>query len=184
MRIVLLGPPGAGKGTQAILLSKHCSIPHISTGEIMRAAISSGSPLGKKLKGFLDKGELVPDALVIDLMRERLADCPAGFLLDGFPRTVEQAKSLDILLEELNAPLAHVIELSVSEDILISRIKRRGKKSGRSDDTAEIAAKRLQIYWEETAPVTKFYEDAGKVQKIDGLGTVEEVQQRILNIVS
>ena len=183
MRIILLGPPGAGKGTQAVLLSKQKNIPHVSTGEIMRSAVANLTPLGEKIKAYLDKGALVPDELVIELMRERLAadDCRGGFLLDGFPRTVDQAKALTTLLEELDTPIGQIVELAVPEEVLIQRIKKRGETgSGRSDDTAEVAAKRLEVYHKETAPVTNFYEGHGEVIKIDGLGTIEEVHQRVL----
>ncbi|MBX7138429.1 MAG: adenylate kinase [Oligoflexia bacterium] len=182
MRIVLLGPPGAGKGTQAVLLAEKRGIPHISTGQMMRDAVSSGSDLGKKVKKFLDAGELVPDNLVIELIKERLsrADCRTGFLLDGFPRTLEQAKSLTVLLKSLNKELTHVIEITVPESVILERIKRRGETgSGRSDDNTEVASKRLQVYWAQTAPVSKYYQELGSLVEVNGLGTIEEVQSRI-----
>jgi len=183
MRIVLLGPPGAGKGTQAVLLAKTKKIPHISTGDMMRAAIAAGSESGKRLKQYLDKGELVPDALVIEIIKDRLsqADCKGGFLLDGFPRTVEQASALDKLLSQLKMGLTHVLEVSVPDDVLIERIRKRGADgSGRSDDTVEVATKRLQVYKTQTAPVTDYYNKHGKVIKIEGLGSIEEVSARLL----
>jgi adenylate kinase len=183
MRIILLGPPGAGKGTQAVLLSGHYKIPHVSTGEIMRAAVSAGSELGSKVKSFLDSGALVPDEVVIALIRERLQrpDSTSGFLLDGFPRTVDQAKALDNLLSELKITDVKVVELVVAESVLLERIRKRGEAgSGRSDDNAEVAARRLQTYWEQTAPVTLYYRNSGRVIEVDGLGTVEEVQSRVL----
>lgn len=182
VRLVLLGPPGAGKGTQAVLIAQNWGIPHISTGDILRAAVAAGTELGKKVKDILDSGNLVPDAVVIDLIRERLsrADCDKGFLLDGFPRTVEQAKSLTVLLKEIGRELSHVLDISVPENILIDRIRNRGAQgSGRADDTGEVAAKRLKVYWEQTAPVTAYYAQVGRVIEVDGLGTVEEVQARI-----
>jgi adenylate kinase len=185
MRIILLGPPGAGKGTQAILLARDGKIPHISTGEIMRNAVASGSTLGKKVKAFLDAGELVPDETVIAVIRERLSqpDCGVGFLLDGFPRTVDQAKALTALLKEMKKPVTHVIELKVPDQTLIERVKKRGETgSGRSDDTEEVLAKRLQVYWKQTAPVTQYYSSIGKVIAVDGLGTVEEVHKSIMTI--
>lgn len=181
-RIVILGPPGAGKGTQALSICETYGIPHISTGVILREAISNGTELGNKAQSFMDKGELVPDQLVIDLIRERLSrpDCVKGFLLDGFPRTVEQAKALTALLDEMSIPLTHVVELQVPEDVLMDRIKKRGEEgSGRSDDSAEVAANRLQVYWKQTAPVTKYYKEGGVVISLDGLGTVDEVAARI-----
>lgn len=186
MRIILLGPPGAGKGTQAILLARDAKICHISTGEMMRSAIASGSTLGKKVKGFMDAGELVPDATVIDLIRERLSqpDCAPGFLLDGFPRTVDQAKALTTLLAEMKKPISHVVELKVPDQVLIERVKKRGESgSGRSDDTEEVLAKRLQVYWKQTAPVTQYYREIGNVVEVDGLATIEEVHARVMQSV-
>lgn len=182
-RVVLLGPPGAGKGTQAILLSKEKSIPHISTGEIMRAAVSSGTEIGSKVKAYLDSGNLVPDELVIELIRGRLSesDCKNGFLLDGFPRTVPQAQALTKLLKEMNQELTHVVEVTVAEAVLLDRIRKRGAAgSGRSDDNDAVAARRLQVYWEQTAPVTEYYKSIGRIKEVDGLGTVEEVHGRIM----
>lgn len=182
VRLVLLGPPGAGKGTQAVLVAQHRGIPHISTGDILRSAVAAGSELGKKVKSILDSGNLVPDEVVIGLIRERLAksDCERGFLLDGFPRTVDQAKALTALLKDIGRELSHVLDISVPENVLIDRIRSRGAQgSGRADDTGEVAANRLKVYWEQTAPVTSYYNQIGRVIKIDGLGTIDEVQARI-----
>ena len=187
LRIILLGPPGAGKGTQAVFIAEKAGIPHISTGEILRNAVNEGSELGMQAKAFMDKGELVPDEVLIGLIRDRLqqTDCEKGFLLDGYPRNVDQAKALDVLLLEIDKEATHVIELKVSEEVLIDRIKKRGEMgSGRSDDTVEVATKRLQVYWEQTAPVSKHYTNAGKIVEVDGLGTIEEVQQRVLAIIT
>jgi adenylate kinase len=184
MNIVLLGPPGAGKGTQAVLLAKQKNIPHISTGEIMREAVASGSALGDKVKTILDKGELAPDQLVIDLVRDRLSrdDCKIGFLLDGFPRTVDQAKALVKMLAEIKRELSHVIDIVVADAILVDRIQKRGAQgSGRSDDTAEMAMKRLEIYKKQTAPVSDYFRQVGKVIEVDGLGSIEEVKARIFS---
>jgi adenylate kinase len=185
LRIILLGPPGAGKGTQAVLICEARNIVHISTGDMLRAAIAAGSDLGKQVKSFLDNGELVPDSLMIDLMRDRLsqADCANGFLLDGFPRTLDQASALDELLTQMGIPLTHVLELKVEDQILIDRIKKRGEESGRTDDNAEVVANRLQVYWKQTAPVTNFYKEKNLVKDLDGLGTIEEVQQRVLQLL-
>ena len=183
----MLGAPGAGKGTQSLLFSKTHQIPHVSTGEIMRGAVKSGNDLGCRVKKFLDEGSLVPDDLVIALIRERLseADCSSGFILDGFPRTVAQAKALDVMLVELKMPLTHIIDLKVSEEILLQRIRLRGQSgSGRSDDSGAIAANRLKVYWEQTAPVTHYYQEShGPLVVVDGLGAVEEVTARIENVI-
>lgn len=185
--VILLGPPGAGKGTQAALVSKSLGIPHISTGDIMRAAIKENSELGIKVKKYLDDGVLVPDALVTDVIKERISrqDCDKGFLLDGFPRTGEQALQLNTLLAKMGCGAAKVVDISVPEQVLIDRIKKRGEQgSGRSDDNAEMAAKRLQVYRNETAPLTDFYKKAGNLREVDGLGTVEQVNERILSAIS
>lgn len=182
MYIIFMGPPGAGKGTQAGLLIAKLGIPQISTGDIMRKAIKDGTELGGKAKVYIDAGNLVPDPLVIALIRERLSapDARNGFLLDGFPRTVDQAKALDELFEEMKIPETKVLELEVPEKVLLDRIINRGTQgSGRSDDNAEVAINRLKVFWEQTAPVIAFYADAKRVTKVDGLGSVEEVHKRI-----
>ena len=186
IRIVLLGPPGAGKGSQALRICECKGIPHISTGDIMRSAIAQMSELGKRVKSFMDQGALVPDALVIEVAQDRLSqeDCKHGFLLDGFPRTVAQAEALDCMLGELGMPLTHVVDIAVPEDILLKRIIGRAQSgAGRSDDTEEILTKRLSAYWEQTAPVTEYYQSRGMVSSIDGLGTIEEVGARILAVI-
>lgn len=183
MRLVLLGPPGAGKGTQAQTIAAAKGVPHISTGDIMRGAISGGTPLGARVKGYLDGGQLVPDDLVIELVDERLGkpDCKTGFLLDGFPRTVEQARALDELLERRKSPLTDIVEIVVAEDVLTDRIIRRGQESGRTDDTLEVVQKRLQVYKAQTAPVTDYYKKNQGVVTVDGLGSIDDVRGRILS---
>ena len=183
VRVILLGPPGAGKGTQGHVICNTLSISHIATGDILRQAVANQTSLGKKAKEFMDAGELVPDELVIDLMRERLSedDCGGGFLLDGFPRTVEQAKSLTEMLTELDRSITHVIDLKVSEEVLLERILKRAQEgAARSDDTGEIAQNRLKVYWEQTSPVSAYYKDLGTYRGVDGLGAVEEVSQRVM----
>lgn len=181
-RIVLLGPPGAGKGTQAVKIASWLQVPHISTGDIMRAEVAAKSPLGLQVKEFLDGGKLVPDEVIIKVMKSRLtqADCKNGFLLDGFPRTLEQAKQLDSLLKSLNSELTSILDITVADSILLDRIKKRGEAgSGRSDDTVEMATKRLQVYWQQTAPVSGYYKENERLIELDGLGTIDEVYARI-----
>jgi adenylate kinase len=183
MRIVMLGPPGVGKGTQAVLLAKAKGIPHISTGDIMRETVASQSELGARVKGCMDRGELVPDDVMIDVVRVRLKqqDCSRGFVLDGFPRTVAQAEALDRLLTELNMTLTHVLDFSVPDSVLLERIQKRAKSgSGRSDDTVEVAKRRLEVYQKQTAPVSDYYTKVRGVTKIESLGSVEEVQAEVL----
>ncbi|MCB0310612.1 MAG: adenylate kinase, partial [Bdellovibrionales bacterium] len=176
------------KGTQAALITKSLGISHISTGDMMRSAVASGSELGEKVKGYMDRGELVPDAVVIDVIKSRLAqdDCRAGFLLDGFPRTALQAEALAELLKEVGMPLSHVIELNAPDQILIERIAGRGASgSGRSDDTAEMAAKRLDVYKEQTLPVSRYYASNGpNLIVVDGVGEVQDIHEKILQAVA
>ncbi|NBW40152.1 adenylate kinase [bacterium] len=185
-RMIILGPPGAGKGTQSILLCAALEVPHISTGDILRQAVAEGTELGLKAKEYMDAGQLVPDKLVIDLTKERLSqeDCAGGFLLDGFPRTLAQAQSLDVMLEALEAPITDVVDLRVEEAVLLDRIKGRASAgSGRTDDSVEVAAERLKVYWAQTAPVSGYYRDSGRYRDVDGLGSVEEVSQRIMSAI-
>ncbi|MGN8225490.1 adenylate kinase [Gracilimonas sp. BCB1] len=179
MNIILFGPPGAGKGTQAKLLQDEFSIPHLSTGDIFRAAIKNKTPLGVKVKSILDSGELVPDQTVVDLVADELGKdkYQDGYILDGFPRTVVQAEAFDSFLEKNNDKLDAFILLSVPEEELIKRILSRGE--GRSDDTEEKVKTRLQVYREETQPVMKHYAKQDKVQEIDGIGTIDEIFGRI-----
>jgi adenylate kinase len=183
MRIILFGPPGAGKGTQAKKLQEKYDIPHLSTGHIFRTAIKNETELGKKVKSILDNGELVPDKTVVGLVREELkkekyAD---GYILDGFPRTVEQAKSYDQILKDKGKELTAFVVLEVPEEELVKRILSRGE--GRSDDTEEGVKHRLEVYHSETAPVRKYYEDKGKVEAIDGVGSIDEIFHRITEAV-
>jgi adenylate kinase len=184
MQIILLGPPGAGKGTQALLLCKELAIPHISTGEILRQEQASGSELGKLVKSFLDAGKLVPDETIIAVTESRLSrnDCQVGFLLDGFPRTVQQAEALDAYLKASGRAISAVVQLTVPEQTLLERIKNRSGSlaQARSDDNAEVAAYRLQVYWSQTAPVAEYYRQSGMLREVDGVGSVEEVKGRVL----
>ena len=186
MRMVMLGPPGVGKGTQAALVAQAKGVPHISTGEIMRQTVASGEELGKRVKGFLDRGELVTDDVMIEVMRQRLRqpDCAGGFVLDGFPRTLPQAEALDVLLLELKMELTHIVDLAVPESVLLERIQKRGASgSGRSDDNMEVAKRRLEIYQAQTAPVGEYYLRRGNMIRIESLAGVPEVQAEILAAV-
>jgi adenylate kinase len=183
MRLVLLGPPGAGKGTQALLIAKKYSIPHVSTGEMLRAAVASGSELGNKVKAIMDAGELVSDDVIMEVVADRLkqADCAGGFLLDGIPRTIVQAEKLNTMLSKIDSRLRHVIDIAVPEEVLLKRIKQRGVSAGeaRTDDNAEVARKRLEVYRAQTAPLSEYYRKEGLLREIDGVGAVEEVSERI-----
>lgn len=193
MRVIMLGPPGAGKGTQSALLAAWKGVPHISTGEMMRAAVAAKSKLGLELKGYLDRGQLVPDETVTALVQERLgmADCGTGFVLDGYPRTVAQSEALEGILksariggkEPSNSAHSHAISLVVPEQALIERIKQRGASgSGRSDDSADVAIERLQVYLRETAPVLEFYRARPGFYEVDGTGSIDQVQSRIFSL--
>ena len=185
MRIVFLGPPGSGKGTQARLLAERLRIPTISTGEILRAAVRDGSPLGLKAKAVMESGELVPDDVMVGLIRERLAepDARTGFLLDGFPRTVEQARALDGLLGN-ERKLSAVINLSVPESALIERLEGRSGSESRADDRRETVLERLRVYRQKTEPLIDFYRRRGLLTDVDGVGEVPEIADRILRAVS
>ena len=177
LNLILTGPPGAGKGTQAQRLVELCQIPQISTGDMLRAAVASGSELGRKVKAILDAGELVSDQIVIELVRERLAraDAKRGFILDGFPRTSGQAEALDRLLRETGRDPVRVVCLEVPEDELIRRILSRGE--GRADDNEETVRKRLDVYRRDTQPMLDHYGDA--VIRLDGIGSMDEIAGRI-----
>lgn len=176
-RLILFGPPGAGKGTQAASLSQSLEIPHISTGDIFRAAIAAQSELGMKAQSYMDKGELVPDEVVIGMIKERLSqpDTAKGWLLDGFPRTIAQAEALDSLLTEIKQSYDKVLSLLVPDELLVDRMLGRGRK----DDTEEVIRRRLQVYQEQTAPLIDYYGSRSALQEIDGTGEIDEVTRRI-----
>lgn len=181
MRIVLLGAPGSGKGTQAKLLSKQLSIPHISTGDLLRAAVAEGSELGVQVKEIMAAGQLVSDDIMLSLIEERLGqdDAKDGFLLDGYPRNLIQAKALDELLGRIDMPIEEAIDIAVDNEQIITRIAKRAELEGRSDDTEEVVRRRLQIYEELTAPVSAHYSQHGILTQILGVGTIDEVYARI-----
>jgi adenylate kinase len=181
LNILLLGPQGSGKGTQAKRISADYGIPHVATGDMFRAARAAGTELGRKVGPILDAGELVPDDLTIALIRERLSqpDARDGFILDGFPRNVAQAEALDELLAELERPLSIVFEFQIPDGLCIERLSKRAKEEGRADDTPEVIARRLEIYHRETEPLVHHYLATGKLVGIHADRTVDEVYKEI-----
>lgn len=182
MRIVLLGAPGSGKGTQATLLKTRLNVPHISTGEILRAAVAAGTPLGIQAKAVMEAGALVSDEIVLGMLEDRFrqSDVQRGFILDGYPRNLAQARALDQLLSRLNLPVEKALQLDVSEELLLARLAGRAKAEGRADDNPQSVAHRLHVYQEQTAPVIDFYQGSGTLVRVAGEGTVEEILERIV----
>jgi adenylate kinase len=179
MRVLLLGPPGAGKGTQADRIAARFQLVHLATGDLLRANVADGTPLGEVAQAYLDSGELVPDEVVVAMMLERLTqpDCNRGFLLDGFPRSVAQARALDEHLAGLGAPLDAAINLEVAEEELLHRLAGRG----RADDNAQTIRNRLQVFAASTRPLLDYYEKRGLLFSVAAVGTVDEVSERILH---
>jgi adenylate kinase len=179
MRVLLLGPPGAGKGTQADRIAARFQLIHLATGDLLRANVADGTPLGEVAQAYLDSGELVPDEVVVAMMLERLTqpDCKRGFLLDGFPRSVAQARALDEHLAGLGAPLDAAINLEVAEEELLHRLAGRG----RADDNAQTIRNRLQVFAASTRPLLDYYEERGLLFSVAAVGTVDEVSERILH---
>lgn len=183
--IVLLGPPGSGKGTQAVRLAETYGMPQIATGDILRAAVQAGTPLGQQVKAYMERGELVPDRLMVDIIRHRLAepDAQHGFVLDGFPRTVPQAEALDALLDELKRPLDAVLYLQVDRQSLIDRMQHRAEVEQRTDDRPDVVRHRIDVFLQQTAPVIDYYRRQGKLRLIDGTRPPDEVAAAIDDVI-
>ena len=181
-RFLLIGPPGAGKGTQAARLAEAYGIPAISTGDIFRFNVKNETELGKLAKSFMDRGDYVPDSVTNDLVRDRLnhSDAAAGFLLDGYPRTADQVAELDSILEGFGKKLDAVVQLTADTDEIVRRLLNRAIEQGRSDDTEEVIRRRLEVYEAETAPLISVYASRGLVVMVDGLGAIDEVTGRIV----
>lgn len=192
MNLILLGPPGAGKGTQSKLLSEKHGIPQLSTGDMLRAAVAAGTPVGLKAKQIMAEGGLVPDEVVVGIISDRIAeaDCANGFILDGFPRTLPQASALDDLLKQKSLKLDAVIELKVDDGILAERIENRARETAaaggkvRADDNAEALKTRLMAYYRETAPLTGYYYAHGLLQTVDGMAEIAAVTQEIDGVLA
>lgn len=185
MRIVLLGAPGSGKGTQAGILTERLKVPHISTGELLRAAVEAGSELGRKARAVMDRGELVSDEIMLGLIEERLqaGDAQGGFILDGYPRNLSQASALDKLLEHIEKPLDIAIQIDVDTELVVERIAKRAAQEGRSDDSEETVRKRMRVYQEQTAPVIDHYAENGLLTRVLGEGSIEDVNQRVMAVL-
>jgi adenylate kinase len=206
MRLVLVGPPGAGKGTQAQFLAAHFSIPHISTGDIFRANLKAGTELGNQAKGFMDRGELVPDSVTNEMVKDRLThdDAAEGFLLDGFPRNVAQAEVLRAILADKKTPLHAVLEFSLANEEIVARLSSRrtcrdcgapsvgldkcptcgGDVYQREDDKAEVIARRLEVYAEQTAPIISFYRNEGLLISVSAVGNVADITANAISALS
>ena len=182
MRLIIMGPPGAGKGTQATFIAERFSIPAVSTGDIFRANVGQGTELGVEAKRYMDAGEYVPDEITNDMVRNRLAepDAKGGFLLDGYPRTLAQVEELDGMLSATGHRLDAVVVLTVVEDEIVERLLHRAQVEGRADDTAEVIRRRQEVYAEQTAPLIDVYRSRGILVEVDGMGGVDEVTQRVL----
>ena len=182
MIIILFGPPGAGKGTQAQILVERYNLKQLSTGDMLREAIKEGSDLGKEAKAIMDRGELVSNEIILSMIKEKLENAESkGFIFDGFPRNLEQARALDEILRKLKLELDLVIEIVVKDDVLISRIENRARESkdARSDDNAEVLKKRLNVYHQSTEMIKPYYLEKKKLVKIDGMGSIEQVEKNI-----
>lgn len=188
MRLILLGPPGAGKGTQAKILTEEFGIPQLSTGDILRKAIADKTPTGLKAKAIMDRGDLVSDDVVNKIVSDRLdqPDCKPGFVLDGFPRTIAQAEALDRMLDDKDMQLDAVVELKADTDTLVERVLQRARQTGgaRTDDTEEVIRNRLEVYRQQTEPLVAYYRGKGQLKTVDGIASVDKVSEEIRQVLS
>lgn len=184
-RLVLLGPPGAGKGTQAARLAERLGVPAISTGDIFRANIKGGTELGRAAQEYSSRGELVPDSITNAMVRDRLAqdDAAEGFLLDGYPRNVAQVAELDAILADAGTPLDLAVEITADPEVVVERLLKRAEIEGREDDTQDVIRHRLDVYAEQTAPISSVYAERGALAQVDGIGGVDEVTERLLSAI-
>ena len=182
MKLIIMGPPGVGKGTQAERIKEKLNIIHLSTGNILRDEIKNKSDVGLKAIKFINQGKLVPDDVLLDIVRNRIsqADCHYGYLLDGFPRTVTQAEGLNVIMNDIGHRLDAVISLTADENELVRRLVLRGGESGRSDDIPDVIRKRQQVYWKQTAPLIDYYKQDCLLKEVDGLGTIPGITKRII----
>jgi adenylate kinase len=185
MRLVLLGAPGSGKGTQAARLKEHLQVPHISTGDLLRAEVAAGSKLGLEAKEVMARGELVSDAILLGMLEDRFSrpDTKNGFILDGYPRNLAQADALGKLLSRIGQPMDYAVQLEVPTEMLVERIAGRAKAEGREDDSPESVRKRLQVYNEQTAPVIDYYRQQGQLNVVNGVGSLDDVFARIVEAI-
>ncbi len=186
MRLLLLGAPGSGKGTQAGRLKSHLQVPHISTGDLLRAEVAAGSPLGRKAKAVMARGDLVSDEILLGMLEARFSrpDTRGGFILDGYPRNLAQAAALDGLLVRIGQPMDVAVQLEVDNELLIDRLAGRAREEGRADDNPESVRKRLAVYDEQTAPVIDFYRQHGQLVVVNGVGSLDQVFERILEAIA
>lgn len=186
MRLVLLGPPGSGKGTQAARLKDYLQVPHISTGDLLRAEVAAGSPLGMQAKEVMARGDFVSDEILLGMLEDRLArpDAGNGFILDGYPRNLVQADALGALLKKIGQPMDYAVQLEVPTDLLVERIAGRAAAEGRADDTPDVVRNRLDKYTSQTAPVIDYYRQQGQLTVVDGVGSLDEVFSRLIEALS